>query len=490
MKKRVNIIMFTFLILCHLASEGQWRTIGNINQTPPTNFVGTTDASSFVFRVNNIKSGYFDADFSTRNSSFGYQSMASNISGTNNSAFGYNALQFNQLGSLNIAFGYNSLNQIAGSENIGIGVNSLSNHPNIYSHTNIGIGNNTFSLLNSSYYTGKAGNIAIGFESLLSPDYTNSGEHTAIGYKALTYVYAEGHTNTTVGSETVAYGLAATAHGYQSVGMQPPSNQYYVSGYSTSTQGFRSLYSGGVGGIAIGSQSLYSNDPSNYDVGSIAVGYKTLYNCTINSNWQQYYPSNLAVGANAFINLNSAQFKNTGIGYNVQINSNLSNTSVIGYNTIGTASNQIRIGNISVSSVGGFTNWTTISDLRTKKNIKKALLSIEFIMKLNPVTYQISHPNHQKGKTNQEIKTGLIAQELSDLLEENGYKNTSIIKTPTSNNDHYGIRYSELTVPIINSIKDLAQSLNQLETKAKNNEEKIKTINSKIELLNDLIKKK
>lgn len=482
--------MFTLLIVCHLASKGQWRTIGNVNQTPPTNFVGTTDASSFVFRVNNIKSGYFDADFSTRNSSFGYQSMASNISGTNNSAFGYNALQFNQSGSLNIAFGYNSLSQILGSENIGIGVNTLSNHSNISSHTNIGIGNNTFSLLNTNNNGRQTSNIAIGFESLLSLDYTGDGSHTAIGYKALTYAGWEGYLNTTIGSESLGIGHFATAHGYQSVGLQP---QYYAQngGYGTTTQGYKSLFIGGFWNtIAIGSLSLFSNDPTNFDFGSIAIGYKALNNCTINSNGQLFYLSNLAVGANSFTNLSSAQFKNTGIGYNVQINSNISNTSTIGYNTIGTASNQIRIGNVSVSSVGGFTNWTTISDLRTKKNIKKALLGLEFIMNLNPVTYQISHPNHQEGKTNQEVKTGLIAQELSALLEENSYKNTSIIKTPTSNNDHYAIRYSELTVPIINSIKDLAQSLNQLETKAKNNEEKIKIINSKIELLNDLIKKK
>ena len=63
------------------------------------------------------------------------------------------------------------------------------------------------------------------------------------------------------------------------------------------------------------------------------------------------------------------------------------NNTGLGYNADCTASHQVRIGNADVTSIGGFSNWTNISDLRFKNNIKEDVKGLDFIMNLRPVTY-------------------------------------------------------------------------------------------------------
>src|SRR5688572_19499274 len=61
----------------------------------------------------------------------------------------------------------------------------------------------------------------------------------------------------------------------------------------------------------------------------------------------------------------------------------------LGYLSRITASNQVRIGNSSTTSIGGKVEWTTISDGRVKKDMKQNVPGLLFINKLNPVTYKV-----------------------------------------------------------------------------------------------------
>lgn len=54
-----------------------------------------------------------------------------------------------------------------------------------------------------------------------------------------------------------------------------------------------------------------------------------------------------------------------------------------------TAPSQVRIGNASTTSIGGFTNWTNISNGRVKRNIQDNVPGLTFINKLKPVTYNL-----------------------------------------------------------------------------------------------------
>ena len=115
-----------------------WNLTGNAETNPSSNFIGTTDAQSLAFKVNNTGAGLLDYNGSTANTSFGFQSLAANT-GTWNTAFGYVAMVSNSSGSYNAAFGRSALadntignyntamgqaalvDNISGSENTAIG---------------------------------------------------------------------------------------------------------------------------------------------------------------------------------------------------------------------------------------------------------------------------------------------------------------------------------------------------------------------------------
>ncbi len=65
---------------------------------------------------------------------------------------------------------------------------------------------------------------------------------------------------------------------------------------------------------------------------------------------------------------------NIGIGRNAQVPSS-------------TGSNQIRLGNTSISYAGVQVAWTVTSDKRWKENIRELPYGLEVVKQLNPVDY-------------------------------------------------------------------------------------------------------
>ena len=85
-------------------------------------------------------------------------------------------------------------------------------------------------------------------------------------------------------------------------------------------------------------------------------------------------------------------FKNTYVGSNAgpAANSGYFNSMALGYNTSVVANNQVRVGNSSITSIGGQVGWTTVSDGRFKENLKSNVAGLSFIMELKPVTYNLN----------------------------------------------------------------------------------------------------
>ena len=151
-------------------------------------------------------------------------------------------------------------------------------------------------------------NVSFGYGSLLN---SSAGTYnTAIGSSAL-------RSNTTKGTKT---GNGNTAIGSSAL-------------YSNET---------GVGNTATGSCALLLNNGDN----NVAVGGNAL-----NPNTSGSY--NTAVGNTALYGNTEGNY-NTAVGYNAgAYNSNsLSNTTCIGYGATATVSNQVVIGNYTVTSVG------------------------------------------------------------------------------------------------------------------------------------------
>jgi len=198
-----------------------------------------------------------------------------------------------------------------------------------------------------------------------------------------------------------------------------------------------------------------------------------LYNTTVSS-----YNTMLGYHAGFSFNLG---WNNTLIGADCNfIEGDLFNSVALGHNVTITASNQARIGNSSTSSIGGYTNWTNISDGRYKKNVREDVRGLDFIMKLRPVTYQLDM-NNLAAKLNESsehrepsgmaiamaekesmIQSGFIAQEVEQAAASLGYDFSGVDK-PKNEEDLYGLRYAEFVVPLVKATQELQQQVQDLQ---------------------------
>jgi hypothetical protein len=180
---------------------------------------------------------------------------------------------------------------------------------------------------------------------------------------------------------------------------------------------------------------------------------------------------NVAVGFQSLY-FNSTGGQNTAIGTYAYYNGNYSNSTAIGYNTAINASNLVRIGNSSVTSIGGFQNWSNVSDKRFKTNITEDVVGLEFVLNLRPVTYNLdtekidsflgtestSAVDRQKSQIRQ---SGFIAQEVEQTAKAVGFEFSGVDK-PKNEEDYYGLRYAEFVVPLVKGMQEQQQIIEGL----------------------------
>lgn len=137
------------------ADNSTWNTLGNTGLNAAENFIGTTDATALVFKVNNFKSGIIDPE--RGNLFLGYRT-GQNSSAYNSVALGSLAMQKANSSGNNIAVGFQSMfNNESGGHNVGIGTGTLVS--NIAGNNNVAIG----SL--AGYKATGSSNVFLGFQS-------------------------------------------------------------------------------------------------------------------------------------------------------------------------------------------------------------------------------------------------------------------------------------------------------------------------------------
>ena len=140
-----------------------WSTLGNAGLSADNNFIGTTDETALVFKVNNYKSGLIDPE--RGNLFLGYRS-GQNSAAYNSVVLGSLAMQKANSSGNNIALGFQSMfNNESGGHNIGIGTGTLVS--NITGNNNVAIG----SL--SGYKATGSSNVFLGFQSGYSEQGSN-----------------------------------------------------------------------------------------------------------------------------------------------------------------------------------------------------------------------------------------------------------------------------------------------------------------------------
>ncbi len=489
------------------ASSPNWQTIvaksgwglnGNSGTNPSTQFIGNTDNQSLKFRINNIVAGELNP---SGNIFLGMRAGQSNTNGYGNLGMGTDALRLNTGGLFNTAIGdsamFNSNGDPGGNgynwSNTAVGFKAL--YANTTGSYNAAVGlwallSNTIGGANTAIGTGTltqntTGNDNTATGSNAMSDNTTGSENIATGTAAL-FSNTTGSSNVAIGAGVLFDNTTAsnnTATGYNAL-------RFNVDGSDNTATGYKSQYQNvsGIYNVSDGFQSLLNNVSGEYNTaigtyalennnGSLgsfntAVGGFTLFKTSNSQN-------NTVVGYNAG-SLYDLGYNNTILGANCDAAfAGAYNDIAIGQGVVCTDNSQARIGNSATYSIGGYANWSNISDGRYKKNLKEDVKGLEFIMKLRPVTYNLDitalskRLNVSQGKETtiamqtamaekeKVIQTGFVAQEVEQAANETGY-NFSGVDKPRTDSGLYGLRYAEFVVPLVKAVQEQQEEIDLL----------------------------
>ena len=230
----------------------------------------------------------------------------------------------------------------------------------------------------------------------------------------------------------------------------------------------------GAYNVAVGRDALSTAQGDRYNV---AVGFEALK--AFNTGTSVNDTENVAVGVQAGLRVNTGSactIIGGSAGNNITSGSN--NTCVgqgaggsASPSNITTSSNSIVLGNNSVTDASIKVDWTVTSDKRDKTDVEALTMGLDFVNKLNPVTYRwdmrsdydddaTPDGTHKK----QRLFSGLLAQDVEVLEREYGYKvedETALI-TSKGEDGNYGLTYQRLIPVLINAVKELSAEVKTL----------------------------
>ena len=304
--------------------------------------------------------------------------------------------------------------------------------------THINTGQRNVFIGNNAGYTNTVGyeNIFIGNDAGYS--ITTGTKNTAMGAYALT-ANTWGGQNTAIGFES----MLRNTQGWQNTGVGMWSLNYNTTGsYNTSV----GMYSG------------WGNMTGEYNT---SIGFKSYdYSATVGDYSYCTYLGYDTDNSSVFMYTNS-----TAVGNGAKISD----------------SDHVRVGNASVTSIGGYAGWTTLTKRNYTKNVNEDIVGLEFIKKLRPVSYNLDVDNinddlgieektddsRVKGSIERSKnlkRSGFIAEEVEKAAEESEYDFTGIDR-PGNKDDQYGLRYSEFVVPLIKAVQEQQEIIEKLEAR-------------------------
>jgi hypothetical protein len=481
----------------------------------------------------------------TRNTAIGYRCLELNTVGEHNTGVGTGALSENYNGNDNTAVGRKSLEfNTSGSYSVAIGHEALNSNTDRNGLVAVGYQALYRNGIDAITYEHSAFNTAVGYQSLYSN--TSGYYNTSYGYQSM-YSNRTGYDNVVVGD----FALYENTSGYRNTAIGSAALGENSSGYYNTATGFWALhFNTGNYNTAVGGEALHLNQDRSE---LVAVGYQALYNNGTGASSSEHGTANTAIGYLSQLN-NTTGYWNTSIGHsslaynntghdnttigvlslsnntdgsrNVALGSNAGsvgtsndyctyvgtntwnstntsydNSTALGYGTVITANNQVRIGNSSISSIGGYANWTNVSDERFKENVEENIPGIDFISKLRPISYNLNvreidrflniqdsvnaDERFQKGIRDKESirYTGFLAQEVEEAAKSIGF-DFSGIDAPKNDDDMYGLRYAEFVVPLVKAVQEQQQIIEQQNKRI----EELEKLNARIECLEKLLK--
>ena len=275
----------------------------------------------------------------------------------------------------------------------------------------------------------------------------------------------------------VFYGLQAGNSGVTGIGNtavgQNTFSQNTTGGFNTA-MGLNSLSNNILGeyNTAIGERVLQFNTSThNTGIGAEALRQNTSgFNNTAAGSFALYNNSvgffNSAFGYQALAS-NFAGTTLTALGYGADVTIDFaSNATALGAGAKVDASNKVRIGNTTVTSIGGQVGWSTFSDGRYKNSIREDVKGLDFVLNLRPVSYAVDIPGLEKYLSQNNVlpapathhdplkrQTGFIAQEVETAATLSGFSFSGVDR-PEKPGGLYGLRYADFVVPLVKAIQE------------------------------------
>lgn len=304
--------------------------------------------------------------------------------------------------------------------------------------------------IGKSAVSGGLESISIGISSVSNGNYS-----LAVGSGATT---STSQFATAVGRNASVTALAGAAFGaFASV-----SAQYGVAlGESSQVLGDYGIAIGSSGYAAGRDSVSICRNSSSTGISGISLGFNAVtnkdYAVALGDNATGNGLNGLALGRNSKTGTGD---NNTSVGCNAGANSTTGNRNVlIGYNAgtdgvanITTQSDTIVLGHQNITNAYIQVPWTVVSDQRDKTDIKPSLYGLNFVNKLNPVSFKMQPRGtelDQDARAHAQSRIGFIAQDIETLDYEK-------LIVDSSNPDHLKIRETALIPVLTRAIQELA----------------------------------
>ena len=335
-------------------------------------------------------------------------------------------------------------------------------------------------------------------------------------------------TITSTGTENVVIGTDNNDAGDKNIVLGVEAGNAITDGSANILLGYKAgtKIQGGDGNVCIGARA---GEEAVATASLVAIGTAALSNCTGSNNVAigslagdaiTDADNNVLIGEDANKFGNSSDCVSVGykagsgvggtgyagdgsicIGYQSGVGTNNdANSIVIGSDAIGHGANICVIGNADVTAIhpaddGGVNLgsaaysydavWAAdgafnVSDRRIKEDITSLSLGLEFINKLNPVSYKKKDKEAvydgdrltQRAITYKRKHAGLIAQEVKQVMDDMGIDSNDFSGYVDANVnegvDKLFLRYEEFIAPIVKAVQELSTKLDTMQTEIKN----------------------
>jgi len=396
-----------------------------------------------------------------RNTAIGYHALYRiDTNGADNIAIGHEASQFLTTATKNIAIGDNAARSSTANGHISIGYQAGYSQTSGATNTNIGFfagyntttgGDNTYVGYQTAYSATGSRNTAMG-DGAFGGGFGHSGsDNASFGYLALQSPSGASNYNVAMGSEA----LREIGTKSNNVGIGYKAGTALATGEGNTFVGYQAGLNANPSGGSSGQNTCIGNTSG----GAITTG---IYNTFLGSK-----SGNAGGGSSATITTGNF---NTMLGYEARGNSTaIANSTSIGYGSQSTGSNQVTLGNSSISTLRcAVTSITSLSDERDKSEIKDLEYGLAFIDALQPREFVWDNRPETDGdgeefySANKGKKDfGFIAQEVREL------DNDTLRLVYSENEDKLELSYGKLVPILVKAIQELKEEVELL--KSQNN---------------------